>query len=63
VFIDFDAMDMDELEQFADALPGRHAWAHGTENIFYCRCCHISFAWGEEPVPEDGPCEPVEIPP
>jgi hypothetical protein len=45
---------LDELEKLAAELPGPHAWAWGTESIFYCGGCYIAFDRETEPVPTDG---------
>jgi hypothetical protein len=54
-------LDLDALEAIADSLPGPHAWAHGTADIFFCQACHISFGFGAEAVPP-WPCEPLDLP-
>ena len=58
MFVDLAELELDELQALADRLPGPHAWAWGTENIFYCRACYVAFEWGS-PSP-DGRCEPAE---
>jgi hypothetical protein len=49
-------LDLDDLGALAETLPGPHAWAWGTGDVFYCRACFIGFEFGAEPVPQ-GPCE------
>jgi hypothetical protein len=56
MFVDFDALDLGELEALADSLPGPHSWVWGTDDIFVCRVCHMAFCWGEA-IPE-GRCDP-----
>jgi hypothetical protein len=51
-----EGFELDDLEALADSLPGPHAWAWGTGDVFFCQACHISFEFGAEPVPQ-GPCE------
>ena len=36
-------LELDELEKLAAELPGPQAWAWGTDSIFYCRACCITF--------------------
>lgn len=47
-------------DDVADSLPGPHAWAWGTENIYFCQACYISFAHGTEPMPTT-PCDPIWV--
>jgi hypothetical protein len=50
-------LDLADLEALAETLPGPHAWAWGTADVFYCQHCLItSFEFCVDPVPQ-GPCE------
>jgi hypothetical protein len=49
-------LGLDELEKLAAELPGPHAWAWGTDDVFYCRACYIAFDRETDPVPV-GPCD------
>jgi hypothetical protein len=51
--------DREDLAAIAETLPGPHAWAHGTGDIFYCSACCIAFEFGTEPVPQ-GLCKRLE---
>jgi hypothetical protein len=53
-------LDLDDLAELAETLPGPHACAWGTADIFYCQACHLSFEFGADPV-SAGPCEPLDV--
>jgi hypothetical protein len=52
-----EGLDLDDLAEIADSLPGPHSWTHGTL-IFVCQACYVAFEFGADPVPQ-GPCEPL----
>jgi hypothetical protein len=56
-----EGFELEDLAEIADSLPGPHAWAHGTADIFYCQACYTAFEFGADPVP-DGACEPLDMP-